>query len=84
LYEAPIWKEAAPFYKNHDSIADIISQMAAKYDYPYISFKDLPMNGTKSNFANSMHLTSHGADVFTNIFCETFSERLKKLRLKNQ
>jgi hypothetical protein len=78
LYEAPIWKGALPYYKNHDSIVNVIKNIVAKHGVSYISFADIQMSSNKAYFTNSTHLCSNGVDKFTEIFYEAYADRFRK------
>lgn len=80
LYEAPILKEALPYFKNHDSIANVITKIASEYNVTYVSFANLPMNSNRLYFVNSMHTCATGSDTFTEIFYDTYSDWFRKLK----
>ncbi|MHA7099149.1 hypothetical protein [Roseivirga pacifica] len=71
----PIYYEAKPYFHNDPQILNILKELALKNEIPFLDYADDSLSYSKENFADHVHMSSKGAEIFT----KKLSQDLKNL-----
>ncbi|WP_422355042.1 SGNH/GDSL hydrolase family protein [Roseivirga pacifica] len=75
LVYPPIYNEAKPYFQNNPQILDILKGLAQKNEIPFLDYSEDSLSYSKENFADHVHMSSKGAEIFT----KRLSQDLKNL-----
>ena len=73
----PAFIESLNYIKNQKEILDVYNKLSAEYNIPFYNYMYDPLNYSRSNFYNSLHLNKNGSEIFTHKLAEQLKRDLK-------
>lgn len=67
---SPEYFELRPFITNREKIMSVFRNYSKKHDVPFLDYSNHSISFDKTLFYNSEHLTSEGAELFTEILAQ--------------
>jgi len=80
LVYAPSYYEAGRYITNLSDIKNLISDIAAEYDVPYLDYTENYLDSNKRYFYNSQHLNKEGAEIFSRMVVRDIAPYIKEVK----
>ena len=77
LVYPPEYIEGQSLTRNRGEIIGLYSQLARKYNIPFLNYSDDTLSTVKSYFYNTQHLNKNGSELFTALLAEDLKRILK-------